>query len=121
MADLCAELGAYATELAEKPEILVLSKSDAAPADYIEDLKAELMAQGVTEIMVISSVSGEGVKAVLRRLYSIITDSIEAEKNAATPQKGGTLMTENIRHKTASLAVESATRIVIKIGSALLF
>ena len=85
---LRAELGAYATELAEKPEILVLSKSDAAPADYIEDLKAELMAQGVTEIMVISSVSGEGVKAVLRRLYSIITDSIEAEKNAATPQKG---------------------------------
>ena len=85
---LRAELGAYAAELAEKPEILVLSKSDAAPADYIEDLKAELMAQGVTEIMVISSVSGEGVKAVLRRLYSIITDSIEAEKNAAAPQKG---------------------------------
>ena len=36
-------------------------------------------------------------------------------------KRGGTLMTENIRHKTASLAVESATRIVIKIGSALLF
>ncbi len=85
---LRAELAAYAEELAEKPEILVLSKADAAPADYIEDLKSELYAQGVTEIMVISSVSGEGVKPLLRKLYQTITDSVEAEIKAATPETG---------------------------------
>lgn len=85
---LRAELAAYAEELAEKPEILVLSKADAAPADYIEDLKSELYAQGVTEIMVISSVSGEGMKPLLRKLYQTITDSVEAEIKAATPETG---------------------------------
>lgn len=85
---LRAELAAYAEELAEKPEILVLSKADAAPADYIEDLKSELYAQGVTKIMVISSVSGKGVKLLLRKLYQTITDSVEAEIKAATPETG---------------------------------
>ena len=78
---------AYDRSLAEKPEILVLSKADAAPADYIDELKAELASQGAGEILVMSSVSGAGVPQVLRRLYQIITDSQMDELRAQQEQQ----------------------------------
>jgi GTP-binding protein len=81
------ELAAYNQSLAEKPEILVLSKADAAPADYIDELKDELASQGAGEIMVMSSVSGAGVPQVLRRLYQIITDSQMDELRAQQEQQ----------------------------------
>ena len=81
------ELAAYDKSLAEKPEILVLSKADAAPADYIDELKAELASQGAGEILVMSSVSGAGVPQVLRRLYQIITDSQMDELRAQQEQQ----------------------------------
>ena len=81
------ELAAYDQGLAEKPEILVLSKADAAPADYIEELRDELRSQGAGEILVMSSVSGAGVPEVLRRLYQIITDSQAEEIRAQQEQQ----------------------------------
>ena len=80
-----SELAAYDDGLASKPELLVLSKSDAAPDDYIDELKASLKAEGAGEIMVMSSVSGDGVKPVLRRLYQIIEQERDAEARASAP------------------------------------
>lgn len=73
------ELAAYDEGLAAKKEVIVLSKADAAPADYIEDVKEALGAEGAHSVMQMSSVTGAGVTDVLRALYGIITDDIEAE------------------------------------------
>ena len=74
------ELVAYdETGLAQKREIIALSKADSAPADYLEDLKAALKAEGASDVMVMSSVTGQGVTEVLRAIYGVITDDIAAE------------------------------------------
>lgn len=85
---LRSELAAYDEKLAQKPEILALSKADAAPADYIDELKAELQAQGAHDVRVVSSVSGAGVIELLRALFSVITQAEQAENQANTPDEG---------------------------------
>jgi len=74
------ELAAYDAEgLAKKTEIIALSKADSAPDDYIDDLKDALHKEGAKHVMVMSSVTGAGVKQVLRALYDVITQDIAAE------------------------------------------
>jgi len=75
-----SELQAYAEILAEKHEVIVLTKSDSAPDDYIEDIKAALIKAGAnSDIRHISSVTGTNVKPVLRHIYSQISDKKEQE------------------------------------------
>ena len=74
------ELAAYdETGLAKKREIIALSKADSAPDDYMTDLKSELIKQGADDVMMISSVTGEGVTSLLRALYAVITEEIAIE------------------------------------------
>ena len=74
------ELKAYdANGLARKKEIIVLSKADSAPSDYLDDLKDALKHEGAEQILVMSSVTGDGVRTVLRALYSVITQDIADE------------------------------------------
>ena len=74
------ELAAYdETGLAQKREIIALSKADSAPADYLEDLATALKAEGASDVMVMSSVTGQGVKEILRTLYRVITDDLAQE------------------------------------------
>ena len=73
------ECAAYDDGLADKKEVIVLSKADAAPADYLDDLKEALASAGAGPVMTMSSVTGAGVTNVLRQLYAVITDEIEAE------------------------------------------
>ena len=81
-----SELAAYDDGLAGKPEILALSKTDAAPADYLDDVKAALQAEGAGDVFYLSSATGNGVTELLRALNATITDSKEAEIKAAMPE-----------------------------------
>ena len=74
------ELKAYGGGLNDKPEIVGLTKLDATPADYADDLTKALEAEGATNILQLSAVTGEGVTPVLRRLISVIEDAV-AEEN----------------------------------------
>lgn len=73
------ELHAYASDLAAKPEIMVFSKADAAPEDYLDELSEAFLAEGVKDIYYMSSVTGQGVKDVLRALYDVIMASKEEQ------------------------------------------
>ena len=65
--------------LANKQEVLALTKADAAPDGYAEDVREALMAAGAKEVAILSSVSGAGVRDLLRRLMSVIEAAREAE------------------------------------------
>jgi GTP-binding protein len=64
------ELAAYGEGLADKPEILALNKADALDPDTRKErLKALKKAAGRTP-MVVSGVSGEGVRELLRAAFA---------------------------------------------------
>ena len=67
-----SELSAYNDDLSKKPEIIALSKCDAAPKDYVTDLISELRKAGGTEIYPLSSVTGSGLNNILRAVYDVI-------------------------------------------------
>ena len=76
------EVEAYADVLADKPEILVLSKCDTAPTDYLDEVRNALQAAGAGTILYMSSVSHEGVTDVLRAVQAMITQSKTASEQA---------------------------------------
>jgi GTP-binding protein len=81
------ELEAYGAGLAEKPEIVALSKCDALTPDIREE-KAKLLAEACgQEPMKISAVSGEGMDDVLYRVTDVISvqkvHEQQVEKQAA--------------------------------------
>ena len=79
------EVEAYADILADKPEVLVLSKCDTAPADYLDEVRDALQAAGASTVLYMSSVSHDGVTAVLRAVASLIEDSKVEAAQAADP------------------------------------
>jgi GTP-binding protein len=74
------ELLEYGGGLSEKPEIVGLTKLDATPEDYADDVAAALRAEGAEAVLSLSSVTGAGVTQMLRRLIGIIEDAV-AEEN----------------------------------------
>jgi GTPase len=69
------ELLAYGQGLAEKPEIVALNKADAMTAAEIKQQVARLQRAAKKPPLVVSGVSGEGVKDVLRALLKVIADA----------------------------------------------
>ncbi|ANC92118.1 GTPase ObgE [Azospirillum humicireducens] len=69
------ELEAYGGNLADKPEVIGLNKSDALLDEEIEEKKKALEEASGAEVMVLSGVTGDGVKQVLYRLLTVIKDS----------------------------------------------
>jgi GTPase len=67
-----AELSAYGHGLAEKPEIVALTKADALDAAAIRDQVARLQRVAKKPPFVVSAVSGEGVADVVRALFAVI-------------------------------------------------
>jgi len=67
-----AELEAYGHGLAEKPEVVALSKADALTADDIKRQTARLKRAARQTPLVLSAHSGEGVQKALRALLTII-------------------------------------------------
>jgi GTPase len=70
-----AELSAYGHGLAEKPEIVALSKADALSADAVKQQVARLQRTAKRSPFVVSAVSGEGVAGVLRALLQVIEET----------------------------------------------
>jgi GTP-binding protein len=80
------ELEAYGHGLAEKPEILALSKIDALTPKAIEEQKRKLKRAAKKEPLALSSHSGDGVEEALRALLKVIAKSrheIERETEEA--------------------------------------
>ena len=69
------ELQAYGGGLYDKPEIVGLTKLDATPADYADELAAELRTAGADHVMCLSSVTGSGVTDILRQLIAVVETS----------------------------------------------
>ena len=75
------ELSAYDQNLANKTEIVALSKCDSAPEDYVTDLIKLLQKTGVSNIFRLSSVSGNGINELLRAINDVIqSERIEEDK-----------------------------------------
>lgn len=70
-----AELARYAPELANKPQVVVLNKSDALDPEKIAEVREAFAARGhVLDVM--SAASGEGTAHVLERLWSHLTKPV---------------------------------------------
>jgi GTP-binding protein len=66
------ELDAYGHGLADKPEIVALSKADALDEDTLKEQLARLKRACKRKPFVLSSASGQGVQEVLRALLDVI-------------------------------------------------
>jgi GTP-binding protein len=84
-----AELAAYAEELAEKPEIVVLNKIDALEADDIKKKVASLKRASKAEVRTASGATHQGIDAVLYRIVAAIdadkAEEVEVERKATQP------------------------------------
>jgi GTP-binding protein len=78
-----AELSAYGHGLAEKPEIVALTKADALDAAAIRDQVARLQRVAKKPPFVVSAVSGEGVADVVRALFAVIE---QTRRHTAAPE-----------------------------------
>ena len=67
------------------PEVLVLSKCDTAPTDYLDEVRDALQAAGASNVLYMSSVSHDGVTAVLRAVAALIEYSKEEAAQSADP------------------------------------
>jgi GTP-binding protein len=76
------ELAAYAEALAERPEIVALTKIDLlAERDALEPVEAALARRGRTVVRV-SAATGEGVEALLHAMAKALDDARAAEEAA---------------------------------------
>lgn len=81
------ELEAYGSGLADKPEILALSKVDALDADTLAMQKEALEAAAGRPVSLVSGVSGQGVKDLLREAWRQV-QARRAEAKAAGETAG---------------------------------
>ena len=82
---IIGELEAYGGDLADKPRITVLNKTDALGPELTE-MQTEVLSEAVgAPVMTMSSVSGEGVTEVLRALNKIVVGSPEEEDEGGGP------------------------------------
>jgi len=73
------ELLAYGGSLPDKPEIVVLNKSDAIPEDELDEKRQALANAAGTRVSVISGVTGDGVRDLLREAAKVIRPVVAAE------------------------------------------
>jgi len=82
------ELGAYSPELAQKPRVTVLNKIDALNADERDEKHRALQAATGGDVLLMSGVSGAGIKPVLRGLRNRIdAGRLRAKTADQEPQK----------------------------------
>src|SRR5512141_1239951 len=78
------ELEAYGQGLADKPEIVALSKADAMTPETIKDQTAKLKKACKKTPLLLSSASGQGVQDVLRALLKVIDAARESVETKET-------------------------------------
>ncbi len=72
------ELGRYDARLLERPEIVVLSKTDVADAATIDRARASLTERG-HEALVISAATGDGIDALVGRIFEAVARAQRAD------------------------------------------
>ncbi|MFL2655777.1 MAG: GTPase ObgE [Alphaproteobacteria bacterium] len=70
-----AELVAYGSGLADKPEIIALNKVDALIEDDIDEVSEALKRVSNQEVLCISAVAGHGVTETLRAIYNHVEET----------------------------------------------
>ncbi|MGD9846677.1 MAG: GTPase ObgE [Variibacter sp.] len=83
------ELEAYGAGLAEKPEIVALSKADALDPETLKRQKDRLRRAAKRTPLVLSAASGQGVTEALRALMVVIAGSAAAEAEVHEPAAEG--------------------------------
>src|SRR5215217_7657056 len=81
------ELEAYGHGLAEKPEVVALSKADALDPDTLKEQVARLKRAAKRAPVVLSSASGQGVQEVLGAVLSFIDTAKREEEPAAAQEE----------------------------------
>ncbi|WP_293809864.1 GTPase ObgE [uncultured Bosea sp.] len=79
------ELEAYGEGLAEKPEIVALSKVDALTPEVLKEQVARLKRAAKRMPIILSSASGEGVDAALRALFAVVEEARREEERENAP------------------------------------
>ncbi|WP_336810213.1 GTPase ObgE [Bosea sp. MMO-172] len=79
------ELEAYGEGLAEKPEIVALSKVDALTPEVLKEQVARLKRAAKRMPIILSAASGEGVDASLRALFAIVEEARRDEERENAP------------------------------------
>lgn len=79
-----AELEAYGHGLAEKPEVVALSKVDALAPEILKEQVARLKRAAKRAPIVLSAASGRGVPEALRALMAVIDEARDTERTTAT-------------------------------------
>jgi GTPase len=77
------ELETYGHGLADKPQIVALTKADALTADAIKQQTARLKRAAKMTPLVLSAHSGEGVTAALRRVLAVIDEASVAARGSS--------------------------------------
>lgn len=83
------ELEAYAEHLADKPEIIALTKADALLDEQLDEAKATLEKATGKPVHIISSVAGQNVKPVLRLLARHVTGEVLDDEEAEISDTSG--------------------------------
>jgi GTPase len=76
------ELKAYDAELAAKPEVVALNKSDAMTPEQVKEQLARLKRAAKKTPLVVSAATGQGVREVLHALLAVINQTREATEQA---------------------------------------
>jgi GTP-binding protein len=78
------EIEAYGAGLADKPEIVALSKADAVPKDEMKKMARALKKVAGAAPLVVSAASGEGVPEVLRAIAAEVREMRGKVKDGAS-------------------------------------
>ncbi|MEZ0172236.1 GTPase ObgE [Microvirga sp. TS319] len=81
------EIEAYGHGLADKPEIVALSKADALDEDTLKEQLKVLKKACKRTPLVMSSASGQGVQEVLQALLTVIDEAKAEEETVATEEE----------------------------------
>lgn len=85
-----AELKKYSPLLAEKQEVVVLSKTDTVDEEIIEMQKAELQKVFDGEVFAMSAVAHQGAKEVLRALKKVVAEEAKLKAESALESEADT-------------------------------
>ena len=75
------ELKAYGADLENKPEILALNKTDALNDELIEEQSKKLEEASGVKPLLLSGATGQGVQDVLKKLFDVVQDTRQEERN----------------------------------------
>src|SRR5262249_41631215 len=85
-----AELEQYSPTLAQRPELVVVTKMDLTGAVEAKDRIAEALSR---EVLAISAVTGQGIPPLIRRIGEVLRE--QAEREAEEEKSPGAMLTSS--------------------------